>query len=198
MPDRLAKAVCCGVVACCSLSTICVAAPITYFFAGTGSGTIGSTTFTNAPYVIALSGDTNTIDYTYEPYAVWRNVVKGTIQVKGLRKAAFTELVAIATSCGAGFGVIGIEPVPSAFLAYIFKTQGIPDADCVLGPAALTTALTASVSAFANVQSIKGPITLTSSSLITYQAQSCSAAKAGTCRKQSIRSGRALLNSRGD
>jgi hypothetical protein len=193
-----ARAVCCVTALFWSLATAAVAAPITYFFSETGSGNIGSATFTNAPYVIALSGDTSAIDYTWEPLAVWRNVVIGTIQVKGLRKATLTEPVAIATSCGAGFGVVGIEPVPSTFLAYIFKTQGIPDADCVLGPAALIMGLTATVNALSNVPTTRGPITLTSSSSITYQAQTCSALKVRACRKQSVKFGRALLNIRGD
>ena len=45
-----------------SAAATCTAAPITYSSSGTGSGTLGGGSFTNRPYVIALSGDTNAID----------------------------------------------------------------------------------------------------------------------------------------
>jgi hypothetical protein len=196
MPDTLARAACCVTALFWSLATTGVAAPITYFFSATGSGTIGGTTFTNATYVIALSGDTNAIDYTWQNLAEWRNAVKGTIQIQGLRKATIAEPILITTACGTAHGYIGIERAPGGapFAAYIFNTQGVSDVDCVLGPAPLVTGLTATVSAFANVQSTKGPITLTSSSLITYQALTCSTAKARACRKQSVKFARTLLH----
>jgi hypothetical protein len=195
MPGALVKAACRAIALFSSLATVGIAAPITYLFSGTGSGTIGGATFTNAPYVIALSGDTNAIDYTWQNLAEWRNAVKGTIQVKGLRKATISEPILVTTACGTARGYIGIERAlgGAPFAAYIFNTQGVSNVDCVLGAAALMTGLTATVSAFADVQSTKGPITLTSSSLVTYQAETCTA-KARACRKQSVKSSRALLN----
>jgi hypothetical protein len=181
-------------------TTACLATPITYFFSGSGSGTIGGKVFSNAPYVIALSGDTSAIDTTWAGLAEWRNAVTGTIQVKRLGTATITEPLLITTVCGAGDGGIGIERPPGSvpFAAYIFSTTGVPDVDCVLGPANLTTGLVAGVRNFVNVQSTKGPITLTSSSSLAYQAQSCSASKARACRKQSVKSGRVLLKTHSD
>jgi len=49
------------VVAVVLLSTGAMATPITYKWAGTGTGTFSGTPFTNAAFMIALTGDTSTI-----------------------------------------------------------------------------------------------------------------------------------------
>lgn len=200
MPDTLARAACCVAALFWSLATTGVAAPITYFFSGTGSGTIGAASFTNTPYVIALSGDTNAIDYTWQNLAEWRNAVKGTIQIQGLRRATIAEAIIISSACGVSPG-IGIERAPASppFPHFILLAQGNAlFVDCALGAGAPVTNLAASVTAFVNVQSTKGPITLTSSSSIAYQAETCSALKARACRKQSVKSARAHLHIRRD
>jgi hypothetical protein len=183
----------------CSLATVCVAAPITYFFSGTGSGAIGARQFSNAAYVIALAGDTSAIDKTWASLAEWRNAVKGTIQVANVGKATITEAILITTACGTTMGYVGIEKVPGGapFVSYIYNTQGVPFPDCFLGPAAATTGHPATITAFTNVASTKGPITLTSSSLVTYQATAC-AKKTRSCRQQVAKTRRTILQTPAD
>ena len=43
------------------MATVAYAAPITYAFNGTASGRLGSTTFSNAAFVITAVGETNDI-----------------------------------------------------------------------------------------------------------------------------------------
>jgi hypothetical protein len=168
------------------------AAPVTYVFSGTGTGRIGGKPFSNTRYTITLTGDTGTIDYTYQSLAEWRNAVSGTVSVKR-QTATISEPILITSACGTGFGYLGIEKAPGGapFAGFIFNVQGVLPADCLLGAAAPMTGLAATVSAFVDVASTKGPITLTSSSLVAYQAQTCTQTRR-SCRKQITRSLRAM------
>ena len=175
-----------------SAAATSAAAPITYLFSAVGSGTIGGASFTNKAYVITLMGDTSTIDNTYAGLGEYRNAVTGTIQVKSRRLVTITMPIVITTACGAGGGYIGIEKAAGSppFPTYIYNARGAPVTDCFLGPATPTTGLPATVSSFTNIPSTKGPVTLTFSSPITYQAQSCTRPRA--CRKHGAKMFRTL------
>jgi hypothetical protein len=176
-----------------SAAATCTAAPITYSFSGTGSGTLGGGSFTNKPYVIALIGDTNAIDTTYTGLGEFRNAVTGTIQINGRRKATITMPIVVTTACGGGGGYVGIEKAPGTppFPSYIYNAQGAPVTDCFLGPGAPTSGLPATASGFSDIPTTRGPVTLTFSSPVTYRALSCTRPRA--CRKQGAKALRSLL-----
>ena len=166
---------------------LATAAPSNYFFSGTGTGTIGGKAFTNASYVIVLTGDTNTIDTSLIGLAEWRNAVTGTIKIGG-RRAAITQPIAVAAFCMPA--LIGVEHVPGGgpFPAYIFSATPIPSQDCALQAAAPASGLTPHVSSFVNLQSTKGPITMTSSSPVTYEAKVCTRPGRGACKPHGAQS----------
>jgi hypothetical protein len=176
----------------------CTAAPITYLFSGTGSGMIGGGPFTNKPYVITLIGDTNAIDVTYTGLGEFRNAVTGILQIKGRRNATITMPIVITTACGGGRGYVGIEKAPGAppFPSYIYDAQGAPATGCFLGPTAPTSGLPATVSGFSDIPTTRGAVTLTSSSPVTYEAQSCTRPRA--CRRQGTKALRSLVERAGD
>ena len=68
------------------------AAPITYTFTGTGSGSLGSTSFTNANFVVSLVADTANIDTTtFGPSTPSVLVTSSMISITGLSPATITE-----------------------------------------------------------------------------------------------------------
>src|ERR1700704_3641218 len=82
------------------LPTLSNAFPIAYSISGVGSGTVGVTAFTGAPYTILLNGDTKAIQPP-NSLGQTRNAVVGTIRIEGIGVAAITETVVVTSACGA-------------------------------------------------------------------------------------------------
>jgi exosortase sorting signal-containing protein len=160
---------CCAIAASVLLfgPASALGASITYTFSGTGTGTVGATTFTNAAYVITLSGDTSTIS----SFATTnQNLVipNATMTIAGIGTATITNAVGIFDNRGSstiGFQnedtffdqMDGVDP---AFATYLLTTAIGPISG--ISPFALNQ--------FVALGSTLGAITLSASGPFTFQA----------------------------
>ena len=87
------------------------AAPITFTFQGTGSGTVGAQSFTNSAFTISLSSDTTAIIQTGELYRTPPE--SATINIAGIGAGTFTQLADVIT-------------IPDAFGAATFVGLELP------------------------------------------------------------------------
>jgi probable HAF family extracellular repeat protein len=152
------------------LPTLSSAFPITYSISGVGSGNVGVTTFTNAPYTIILSGDTKTIQLP-DTLDRTRNAIGATIRIDSIGTAVITEPLLIESACGATPGIGVARGASFPFSSYVLGASRIPISACALTPVAPTLNLSVSLTNFVNVASTLGPITMTSSSAVDYGAQ---------------------------
>jgi hypothetical protein len=148
------------------------ASPIRYTFTGNATGSVGAVTFTSAPFTVDVSGDTNTITST--PLAQWANPVTGSISISGVGVAAIAEPVVMRTSCGAGTPRAGLERSPGGIpfpnmLFYASPVAGLSACKLLITP--LQSGLGATIGPFTALASSLGPITVTTMSQLTYQAQ---------------------------
>jgi len=141
------------------------AALITFTFNGTGSGTVDGAPFTNADYTITLIGDTTAI--TNPSPGTFQLDTTATIVIGGIGTATVTELPGIFVSqngsvlgfqCWGGTDVLDLDD--AAFATYDLATP--------LGP--ISGLHAAALAQFKNVASTLGPITLSSSGPVTFQA----------------------------
>jgi hypothetical protein len=146
-----------------TLAGMTFAAPITFTFTGNGSGTVNSTPFTNADYTITLKGDTTAITNSLNVYHL---ITTATMVIAGVGTATITDPVEIYDNPNVsvlgfaregGYTLLGLDN--AAFATYALSTS--------LGP---IVASGISVSQFKNLASTLGPITLSSSGGVTFQA----------------------------
>jgi len=69
-----------------------VAFPIQYVFTGTGTGTVGTTSFTNAAFEVSLISDT-TGRTTFSPGKFFNDALAGTVSISGLGSFNLTQRV---------------------------------------------------------------------------------------------------------
>jgi len=140
------------------------AASITYTFRGTGSGTVNGTPFAEADYTIALIGDTTAITSSENVYHL---VTTATMVIAGVGTATITDPVEIYDNpnvpCAAfagegGYSLLRVNN--TAFATYALATA--------LGPIEGLTPH--ALNQFTDLASTLGPITLSSSGSVTFQA----------------------------
>jgi hypothetical protein len=149
---------------------VALASPITYTLTGTGSGTVNGAPFTNSVWTITVKGDTLAITYhaSITEYDLLGTTV--TMAITGVGTATVTDSVSIFSSQVGSEGRLGISrngaingPMlilsDAAFITYALATP--------LGP---ITAFPSLYSRFQNLQTNLGPITLSSSGSVTFQA----------------------------
>jgi hypothetical protein len=145
-----------------AISASAFAAPITYTLSGTGSGTVGAATFSNAAYTISVVGDTTAI--TGGP--TFSNVVTGTMTIAGIGTATITEPIRVfnnQTNSAFGFGRPGgdlLDVSDPAFATYALATS--------LGPIPGLTPF--ALNQFSLLASSLGAITMPTSGPVTFQA----------------------------
>jgi hypothetical protein len=141
------------------------AAPITFTFSGTGSGTVNGVPFTDADYTITLLGDTTAI--TNPSSGLFQLETIAAINIAGVGTATITDPVEIfdnhdgaslGFARGTGYTLLHVNN--TAFATYALATP--------LGPISGLGA--ASLNQFTNLASTLGPITLSSSEAVTFQA----------------------------
>lgn len=143
-----------------------LAVPITYAITGVGTGTVGTTAFTNAPYLICIATDTTQV--TNEGGTILAATATTTITITNLGSGQVTD--------GTGF----VVAQPSSQAAFI-RVPGFADLLTMNDPAFQTypgtTALgplanlaPANLGQFTNLQTALGPMTLASSGNVTFQA----------------------------
>jgi hypothetical protein len=108
------------------------AVTIEYHWAAQGSGTIGSTPFSNLLVDIAFVGDTTNVAYNTTNGYFYNNVGTATIQVGSIGPATFTDTMRVADFQGYG---------APYFLAYADLTQDLEFVR-ILNPAFMTYDLT--------------------------------------------------------
>jgi len=86
------------------------AAPISYTFTGTGTGSIGTDPFTNAAFVVTINADTSQV--AYQPLLTSYGILNlaGTIGISGIGTANFTDPLFFFGGHGSadvGFGYFG-------------------------------------------------------------------------------------------
>lgn len=146
------------------ISAPALAVPITYTFNGTGTGTVGATVFTNAAYTITLTGDTVAITGS----GTFFNVVTGTMTIAGIGTATITAAIDVFDNQGSS--AVGFQLSPggndqldvsnAAFATYALATN--------LGP--ISGLVPFALNQFVALGSTLGPITMPSSSTVTFQA----------------------------
>ena len=166
---RLPTYIAVAIAASCASTGI--ASPITYQFSANATGSVGATSFSNAPVTITLAGDTAAI-FVNSGLAVWRNPVVGTILIGGVGTANVTEPIGVSTLCGVTPEVrIDRPPIlPVGVGNEILGARTIPLAACSLNATASAVGLTPFVSGFLNLATSLGPLTITSMSSVAYQA----------------------------
>jgi len=141
------------------------AAQITFTFTGTGTGTVGGVPFTDAAYTITLVGDTTAITSSLNVYHLVGTTA--TMAIAGIGTATITQPVevydnpnvhALGFALEGGYTQLGFEN--SAFDTYALAASLGPISG--LGPS--------SINQFTNLASNLGPITLSSSSSVTFEA----------------------------
>jgi len=152
-------------VASLALAGMTFAAPITYTFSGTGSGTVNGDPFASADYTITLIGDTTAITKPSNDYFLVATQV--TMAITTVGTATVTDSVWIfngqqASRLGIGRDGPGnlLDVGNAAFATYALATS--------LGPISGLNA--SSLHQFTNLASTLGPITLSSSGPVTFQA----------------------------
>jgi hypothetical protein len=92
---------------CVPMTREATAGTINYSFTGSGSGTIGSTTFTNASFAVSIDADTADVGYQDSLGALGVVDLSGTISISGVGVATITESLFVYDSYGFDFGEIG-------------------------------------------------------------------------------------------
>jgi len=148
-----------------ALAGMTIAAPITFTFSGNGSGTVNGAPFTDADYTITLIGDTTAI--TNPSPGFFQLNTTATIDIASIGTATVADLVGIFVNQDTsvlGFQHQGgsdlLDCDNEAFATYELATP--------LGPITGLTAHT--LNQFTNLASTLGPITLSSSGPVTFQA----------------------------
>src|SRR5512143_2092654 len=83
----------------CALATVAHAVPITYTFAGTWSGSLGATTFTDAPFTVTALGDTTQVT-SIGPGVPCNNLTGLTFNISGVDSGYITSPLSIAANTG--------------------------------------------------------------------------------------------------
>jgi len=147
------------------------AGPITYTFSGTGTGTLGSTSFTNANFVATIDGDTSNVGFLDELGALGADSgLSANIDITGPGLLNFTGTAFIFTSGQfVGFGESdGPFPSPPGDLFEIENSS--------VAGYNLTSDLTASgtnlnLSQFQNVDTDGGLLSFNSMSSVTFESE---------------------------
>lgn len=145
-------------VTCIVLAGVAHAAPITYTFQATGSGTIGTTPFSGASFTITVTGDTTGI-VVISPGLMYNPGLTSTIVIAGVGTATFTDpkQVLVAQSVpGVGFEEAGgynlLDVRNSSFATYDLASTFGPAFDPAPSP----------VSQFSGIATSLGLLTFTS------------------------------------
>jgi hypothetical protein len=167
---RIVKLLCLSLVAfvtSLALAGMTFAAPITYIFTGTASGTVGSVPFTDAAYTITVQGDTAAITYIASATEYDMLATTVTMTIAGVGTATVTDSVSIFASKVGTEGRLGISHNgPMLILSdAVFITYALA---APLGP--IGPFITTLYDRFKNLQSNLGPITMSSTSWVTFQA----------------------------
>ena len=159
-----------AVAAVATWAGVALATPITYSFSGTGRGTIGGMSFTDAAFSIVVKGDTQSlIDLSHIGTHYGGPKLNGgptTITVAGIGTATFTETeYIILQSDYLSLGSYYIGPLFTFTVEYgpPLYAWGLQSS---IGPLVST----GPPSALADGPSDQGPISLTSASVLTFQA----------------------------
>lgn len=154
------------------LSVPACADPITFSFSGTGSGTVGSQSFANAPYSIVLIGDTGNV------YSVG-GIDSGTHYYTGSMTITIAGIGATTISGATAVGCSYVLPARNNCAAYASTSPSgstffLNVAPFFSGVGCLGSAYALScspgLSNFVAVASGLGPVTMTSSSNLTISA----------------------------
>jgi hypothetical protein len=135
--------------------------PITYTFTGTGTGELGSTPFSSAPFTVTVSADTSSI-FSFTG-GVELEALSSTISVSGLPLMTFTDTTSVADNQSFEVIVFGdftldlalLDKSNAAFATYALATS--------IGPISLPGPDTVSASQFVNIPTNQGALTLTAS-----------------------------------
>lgn len=153
-------------VACIVVSGVALAAPITYTFQATGSGTIGTTPFSSASFTITVTADTTGIT-VISPGLMYNPGLTSTIEIAGVGTATFTDpkQVLVAQSApGVGFEKSGgynlLDIDNSSLATYDLSTSFGPATDPAPSP----------VDQFSNIATSLGALTFTSYQDATFTA----------------------------
>jgi hypothetical protein len=153
-------------VMCIVLAGVAQAAPITYTFQATGSGTIGSTPFSGASFTITVTADTTGIT-VISPGLMYNPGITSTIVIAGVGSATFTDpkQVLVAQSVpGVGFeqaGGLNLLDIRNSSLAtYDLASTFGPAFDPAPSP----------VEQFSGVATSLGPLTFSSYQNATFNS----------------------------
>jgi hypothetical protein len=161
------------------LSGAAFAATGTFTFSGTASGTLGSTTFTNAPFTVSAPGDFTTV--TCSAGICRLNVAAGaaSFTIGGLGSGTFTGTTYFfdnqtSTLLGSPAGVVGfgttgdlIQIYDSLIGSSALASYNLQSTIGPLGPQAANTA--AGIAAFMNADTSRGNLTVPTFTNFTFQ-----------------------------
>jgi hypothetical protein len=178
----------------CSLLLVGLAQPgsaqtLKYVFTGTASGTVGDTSFTNAPLTVSTIGDTSTVVFTAPIYRL--NVPPGgaSFSIGGVGSGTFTDATYVFDNQTAFGGSVGFGD-PSLPLGSCCDIIQIHDADfnstvfasydlkSPIGPLGFVT--DPSFGDWVNVPTSLGPMTVTSFTNVSFAASFVTAQQAIT------------------
>lgn len=145
------------------------AAPITYTFTGSGTGTIGSTGFTNASFVVTLEGDTSDVGLL-AGFGGLSGILglPANIDITGVGLLDFTGTAFIAA--GGGFDNVDFGALPQGNLINIMNSAFF-GYDLVSDITASGTNFSGALAQFKNVGTSGGLLSFSSMSSVTFQSE---------------------------
>ena len=150
------------------LSPPAEATPVTYSFTGTGSGTVGTQSFSNAQYVISLKGDTDNVVLGGGIDTVLYSYVGGGMEIAVSGIGAATIPGNVTVSCGVVIPGPGHCDVQAASQAQPFLALRFASGDPRLTQATSLTSTSVDLSGFTAVPTTLRPIALTVSSNLVF------------------------------
>jgi len=143
------------------LGSVCWATPIQYRFAGTASGALGVSGFSDVAITILVLGDTANV--TSGPFL---NPSLGTlVEVPGLRSATLSDVTQMFSNASSGF--LGIGDVTLNLGLFHISTPDSYDLAGNFGPVLDSSV---GVSTFQNIGTDQGPLSINSLSNVTFTA----------------------------
>jgi hypothetical protein len=145
------------------------AEPINYSFAGTGSGSMSGTPFSDASFVVSIGADTNSVTYQPTLGALGILDLSGTIDISGLGTASFTDPLFIfdcVNPCNGFFGFGDSNPTYGNLIAG-GATPSVLSITSNVGPVVFTDV---NLNQFQNVPTSLGALSFSEMSPVTYES----------------------------
>jgi hypothetical protein len=151
------------------------AGPITLTLAGTATGTLGSTSFTNAAFSVTSQADTEDVTVNGSIYEV--AAIGSSIAIGGILAAQFTDEMLWLDPQGSGDMIfrdsaIAVTFPPTADLLFINPISDLTtyQFQTSIGPVSVSNAIPDALGAFSNIPTDQGSLTIASVSNAAFDA----------------------------